>query len=479
MTKRIFKTTLTKAVQNNIISRTEVDQLISIAQTFDPNGSKVGNDLLCLYRKMTDGRYQAQAQTIKKLSAYLDKIQVTPALKEHAVQTAANIQQVEPACDLVPTGLLQTRTFVANRGPVSGRVVASGTKVLSRYYEEDEFRLWDLETGAISRTFQSPTPWANGHTLSTDGETFVTSAGDEGSELQIWDVEQERLLAQLPAQKGLVRYTVLSPDNRIAYSMDDRGRLCAFDIERQTKIYETEKPDDWGCDAFALSPDGQTIAVGTHGSREVILLHAADGSEVTRLGPHDWGVNQLTFSPDGQQLTAAPGGGKAVVWDITTHERAAELSDHMTNQYSAVYKTVYSDDGKLFATGAGNGRVHIYDAETNDLISTYRGHRRVVTNLAFHENGRLLATAGWDGAVALIDAYTGDAVQKVEVLPEMNMRFQEYVEDQKDNGDDYRGLSIDKRTQYINEPNGIDFSGDTLVTHWKDGVIRLFEVQYA
>jgi hypothetical protein len=63
----------------------------------------------------------------------------------------------------------------------------------------------------------------------------------------------------------------------------------------------------------------------------------------------------------------------------------------------------FSHDSQLLATPDGNA-IHLWEAATGKEIRTFRGHRAVVTFLAFNHDDRRLASASQDRTVLIWDA---------------------------------------------------------------------------
>jgi hypothetical protein len=81
--------------------------------------------------------------------------------------------------------------------------------------------------------------------------------------------------------------------------------------------------------AFALSPDGKTLAGPQQRGGAVFLWELATGRERRRFQGHAADVTGLDFTPDGKALLTASEDTTALVWGVTQPERApaGALSD--------------------------------------------------------------------------------------------------------------------------------------------------------
>jgi WD40 repeat protein len=98
---------------------------------------------------------------------------------------------------------------------------------------------------------------------------------------------------------------------------------------------------DEGLDSIAVSPDGETLAVGHY--ERLALYRLADGQVIRKFRlkgyPSLWG---LTFSPDGSELAGID--GDVWVWNLTTG-RTKQLKFPQPPTTASVDVT-YSPDGK-------------------------------------------------------------------------------------------------------------------------------------
>jgi WD40 repeat protein len=66
-----------------------------------------------------------------------------------------------------------------------------------------------------------------------------------------------------------------------------------------------------------------------------------------------------------------------------------------------------SADGKLVASGGGDGTVRLWETRTGVPVAVLEGHTGGVWGVALSADGRLAASGGYDGTVRLWEASTG------------------------------------------------------------------------
>ena len=204
--------------------------------------------------------------------------------------------------------------------------------------------------------------------------------------------------------------------------------------------------------ALAASPWAPLAAVG--GDRQVVLYNTDDRRVWGVLPLPEGRANELRFSPDGRLLVAAAGRaayrGLAVVWDVTTGERVAEVGDEpdavlsadispdrsmiavgTTAKRAKVFSTAtgellyavdaptdwatavaFSPDGVLLAVGDRAGNLGLWEAAGGLPYADLRGHRGAVTDLSWRADSDLLASSSLDDTVHLWKAEDGAVAKK-------------------------------------------------------------------
>ena len=114
----------------------------------------------------------------------------------------------------------------------------------------------------------------------------------------------------------------------------------------------------------------------------------------------------MLFTPDSSQLILggfefAGQAGKVQVYDVNT---GTKLHD-VPGLKDVIYSCAISQDGRMLATGIGNGAVHIWEFTNLKLRREILGHQLHVFSMDFSPNGHLLATASEDAPIYLWNPY--------------------------------------------------------------------------
>lgn len=161
---------------------------------------------------------------------------------------------------------------------------------------------------------------------------------------------------------------------------------------------------------MALSPDGRKLASPSW-DRTVRLWEVASGRCLQTL-THEATVISVAWSPDGATLAVGNGAGdtKVHLWDATTGKPIRPLAGHG----GRVQGVAWSPDGKTLASGSDDQTVRLWDAASGRLLRELKGHSHWTYDLVWSPDGRRLCSGSWDRTVRLWDAKTGEAVRTLK-----------------------------------------------------------------
>jgi WD40 repeat protein len=275
---------------------------------------------------------------------------------------------------------------------------------------EEAVRIWDPATGRDLGSL----PWdaaVRSVAYSADG-TLLAASSYLGA-VKVWDLSRpgaEPTTHQLYA--GPVVNLAFRPNSHDLAWCTGTGRIQVINAQTGAEV-RTFHGHDGPVSALAFGPDGQRLVSGG-ADRRVRVWHMDAPQEVQSYWrPGGWNYD-CAFSPDGKYLALAggvsqskPDGHKTVrLWDLEGRRWVNELlwTDYLTS-------VAFGRD--QLAAGSEDGTAVIWDAATGAVRHELKGHRGVVTGVAYSPDGRTLVTAGADGTVRWWSSGTGQEVLTV------------------------------------------------------------------
>ena len=248
------------------------------------------------------------------------------------------------------------------------------------------------------------------------GHARVVAFAPDGASLAIGRDEPDVLLYGTDLESrgrplGLpVRMTSdlrFAPDGRtLAISSHDSREITLWDIEarRPRHILRGHSSPVMN---LAFAPDGRTLASAAWPEPDVLIWDVAAGRELRRLSGKRIRLPTLAFSPDGRLLATVDASQASVqLWESQTGIRTRRIG----SQPQPIHAVAFSTDGRLLATGAADGTARLWDLATGREFRRLDGRADVLRQVVFSPDGRTLAASGNDGDVRLwdLDGRPGD-----------------------------------------------------------------------
>jgi WD40 repeat protein len=213
------------------------------------------------------------------------------------------------------------------------------------------------------------------------------------------------------------RAVAFSPDGRHLAVGGDGPDVVLYDLRPGRQQRPLGIPVR-GTSDLRFSPDGRTLAVSSHDSREVIVWDIEAGRPRLILRGHTSSVMTMAFAPCGRLLASASS-KEVVIWDLAVDRPLHRFTSPM----NGVVCLAYSPDSRLLAiANTGDRSVRIRDVQTGAqvLVIAGRAHPPIsevfanpATSVAFSPDGRLLATAAGDRIASLWSVASGRELRRL------------------------------------------------------------------
>ncbi len=221
---------------------------------------------------------------------------------------------------------------------------------------------------------------------------FAATRTDEA--IDLWSATDGRHLRRLPSCGAGASLVSLDRQNALLVDCRD-GFARVVDASsgaerRRLKLESSYVP-------LRVSPDERWIAVASHS--RVRLVDLATGAESALLGGPQVGagsVAAIDFTPDGRTLAVGTHTGTVVLFDLTTRAPLRVLGA----QLGPVLALALSPDGRTLAAGGTSHTVRLFDVATGEeRLPADAAHAAGVDALDFSRAGDALVSGAADGSV--------------------------------------------------------------------------------
>jgi WD40 repeat protein len=212
-----------------------------------------------------------------------------------------------------------------------------------------------------------------------------------------------------PARVGRARLPVVSPELAAVLGVVLISLVCLSNVDSDRRPARMRLARGDGDPrsrtmAFALSPDGTTIAT-IHEDGRVALRCATDGAGLPRVLGYGGVARAVSFSPDSQVLVIGGQAPDLMLCGVRTAgvERPLSIRSRETNALA------FSPDGRtLAATSFLSDEIILWDIAAGHERARLRGHASNVVSITFAPDGRFLASGGSrDRTIIIWDLATG------------------------------------------------------------------------
>ena len=247
--------------------------------------------------------------------------------------------------------------------------------------------------------------------LAPGGGLLAVAGGSPArfGELQLWDVEESRML-RFKRTGGDVFYSVdFSPDGSTLVLAGTDRSLHVLGVEDLELRYSSQLHSDWVLGAVFSSDGKRLFSCGRDGT--IRAAAAKDGGFLKTLGTFAQAVTRVVTRPGSSQILVAGEKMEPRIYDAGSLVEGTKLE----KQPGLIFAAGYSVDGTKLALAGSAKALRVYDAESGQRIAGLRSEQGWIYALAFNAAGDRLATAGYEGTLRIWDLEMGKGL--VEVIP--------------------------------------------------------------
>ncbi len=297
-------------------------------------------------------------------------------------------------------------------------------KKVASFSSDNTLSLWDIKNGTrehtrisrpVNETRHRGAPWS----ATFDGEGICMAVAYKGWPVEVWNIEERRIVAQIPMRNPLS--ACFNPLTEGIYSVDADGTVKRYSVENDEVEINAQSH------TLACSPDGTLLATGN--GRGCLQVYSTDMLQLLySIDKYDDSITALAFSPDGERLYDIRNSD----WNVWVPEillvnlessrprseesetRRLPTSSILDSNNSVHDITSLCSDvtGDYICCGKSNGIVSIYHARTGKQLQEIYKHAPTVSIAAivWSLNGRIVASGDNPGRV-IVASLEADSVR--------------------------------------------------------------------
>ena len=236
---------------------------------------------------------------------------------------------------------------------------------------------------------------------------LLTSGGDGA--LRIWDIEQGRILRDIPRVGG--DHLALGPEKRFVVATGKQATL--WDLELGETIGRFPEPPLNAKVAF--SPDGKLVSAA--GFDGMVTVWRRGSAKSRTSASHSQTMTGVEFSPDGRWIATGSWDGQIILWSI--HDGRGFV---LGRQDDGVRDVRFSDDGRVVAAAGNNQTIRLWDVASRKFFRVLGGHSHMVWGLRFSPDHETLMSGSYDSTIRTWNVTNGRMISVFEGTPGAHFR---------------------------------------------------------
>ncbi|KAI9461632.1 ribosome biogenesis protein Sqt1 [Lactarius psammicola] len=304
-----------------------------------------------------------------------------------------------------------TATAFSSDGEMVSTGGMDGRVRVWRRVGKDDYRTWEFLT-----ELQGPDEvmWLRWHPKGP-----VLLAGSNDSTVWLWQLPSGSIMQVFAGHTGPVQCGDFTPDGKRIVTACGDNTLIYWDPRSPTPLFKLTGQDArfdlGGITSLAVNPASTvTVVGGANGGVRVVSL--SKGEVISALGGHteEQSVEAIVFvnivgAADGSSAPTGSAGagtvvtgatdGRVCIWDLNTNR----LRTTLEHKDAVTSLLVHPTKPHLVISSSADHTLRTWDARAGTLVREHKGHQELINGAALGRNGDIVVSAGDDGACLVFD----------------------------------------------------------------------------
>jgi WD40 repeat protein len=265
-------------------------------------------------------------------------------------------------------------------------------------------------------------------------EVFATAGS---SDVRVWHVSEARELLRVSCPNVECKCVSFMPDGGSILSGWSDGKIRVFAPQTGRLMYTIHDAHKEVSAIVGSSCGGKIVSGGIEGFVRVWRIGPQSQTILASMKEHKGPVNSLALRANDSECVSACSDGSAIIWDLATFHRRAELTantffkacayhpdesqivttgtDRKVSWWEAfdgsairvvdgsetaeINSLDVSSDGTQVVTGGGDKDIKVWGYDEGACFHVGKGHSGAVTKVKFTPDGQKIVTVGSEGAI--------------------------------------------------------------------------------
>lgn len=266
--------------------------------------------------------------------------------------------------------------------------------------------IYNKETGKIQDTLKQHKKKVTDVAFhpTSDLSTCITTSADNSA--VVWS-KNSASAKKLSAQYTFTHHSdevvgcTLHPSNQYLVTASKDKTWAFYDITSGVlKEQVAESKIESAYSRVCFHPDGLILGCGTEDAmiRIFDIKKPTNQKIAATLEGHKGKITGLSFSENGYYLASGDDNGVVKVWDL---RYLSEVKTLTNTKVSTIGNVCFDTSGALLGVGGNDGVTTFYNSKTWDVVSEYKEHTDVVTDLVYERELNYFVSSSLDRSIKI------------------------------------------------------------------------------